>query len=720
MNVASAVFCWVLFGCYYLLQEQCATDIAYDRAAFSSPSNQSVSTEKVPTLFCFVTVFSSVLFKQHFVAILLLMRQIGAFLLIEKSAFAWYYVDTARETNKNKQEEIKMKNSIKTRKTSKIKRTVASMLAAVMMMTTAATISASANTQAAITMNTTSAATQIARDQYMGHDIIEGAYHRGTESYRFKFSDGFFETDAKEYNTHMATTSMAMTHASVTVKGNGDYSHGADSIKEILEKEGFGDIFVTDTYTQKPDTDTVACAIANKTVDTKNGKKQVVSVTVRSANYEKEWASNVTLGKGTSEAKGFAEAAGKVIKHIEKYLKEHSLNDGNVVFWVQGYSRGAATANIAAKRLIDNYSKSTVYAYCLGCPQGGAACEEKKGADYSGIHNVINVDDITTYVAPSGWGFKRYGVDHYLNDESFDSSKLQKNRIFPNNVADNNADTDISKERLALVEKYISKIACSDKDKNDSMPFTLGDKKVARHGLKDLKLIDDPYLKMRTRNRLAEFMNSLTNGISRDEYVGSGVEDALRRLMIYTNSGENMLKTFDSFDLKALKSYMGFKFITTILCNTSVSTVTNDGWFKTILKVVTNNDKVNYHIDFNDSVKKALADVVEKYLREDKNANKAISTYPNGVDQAVKDIRAIINTVLKGVNNIDSVATIGAGAAKLTHNHSFIQSLAWVASYDSWFNDLASDKNADIEVLDIEDVDLTFNPIATAARAKAA
>ena len=255
MNVASAVFCWVLFGCYYLLQEQCATDIAYDRAAFSSPSNQSVSTEKVPTLFCFVTVFSSVLFKQHFVTILLLMRQIGALLLIEKSALAWYYVDTARETNKNKQEERKMKNKVntikmenvnnkeerkmtnttKTRKTSRIKRTVASMLAAVMMMTTAATISASANTQAAITMNTTSAATQIARDQYMGHDIIEGAYHRGTESYRFKYSDGFFETDAKEYNTHMATTSMAMTHASVTVKGNGDYSHGADSIICMLK-----------------------------------------------------------------------------------------------------------------------------------------------------------------------------------------------------------------------------------------------------------------------------------------------------------------------------------------------------------------------------------------------------------------------------------------------------------------------------------------------------
>ena len=115
-------------------------------------------------------------------------------------------------------------------------------------------------------------------------------------------------------------------------------------------------------------------------------------------------------------------------------------------------------------------------------------------------------------------------------------------------------------------------------------------------------------------------------------------------------------------------------------------------------------------------MKKALADVVEKYLREDKNANKAISTYPNGVDQAVSDIRTIINTILKGVNNIDSVATIAAGAAKLTHNHSFIQSLAWVESYDSWFDDLA----ADPQTLDIEDVDLTFNPIATAARAKAA
>jgi len=59
--------------------------------------------KKCRRFFCFVTVFSSVLFKQHFVTILLLMRQIGALLLIEKSAFAWYYVDTARETNRRKE-----------------------------------------------------------------------------------------------------------------------------------------------------------------------------------------------------------------------------------------------------------------------------------------------------------------------------------------------------------------------------------------------------------------------------------------------------------------------------------------------------------------------------------------------------------------------------------------------------------------------------------------
>ena len=122
---------------------------------------------------------------------------------------------------------MKSTNTVKT--TSRFKRTVAASLAAVMMMTTAATISASADTQAAVSMNTNSAQTRIVREQYLGHDITPGSFTRKGTTINFKYSDGFFETDPKMYNPHMATTSAAMTKASVnyaTSKGN--YSNAAD------------------------------------------------------------------------------------------------------------------------------------------------------------------------------------------------------------------------------------------------------------------------------------------------------------------------------------------------------------------------------------------------------------------------------------------------------------------------------------------------------------
>lgn len=133
-----------------------------------------------------------------------------------------------------------MKNTKTVKTTSRFKRTVAASLAAVMMMTTAATISASADTQAAVSMNTNSAQTRIVREQYLGHDITPGSFTREGTTINFKYSDGFFETDPKMYNPHMATTSAAMTKASVnyaTSKGN--YTNAADCIKSVLKQEGF-------------------------------------------------------------------------------------------------------------------------------------------------------------------------------------------------------------------------------------------------------------------------------------------------------------------------------------------------------------------------------------------------------------------------------------------------------------------------------------------------
>ena len=58
-----------------------------------------------------------------------------------------------------------------------------------------------------------------------------------------------------------------------------------------------------------------------------------------------------------------------------------------------------------------------VVAYCMEAPQGGVQSAEHPDRDYRPIHNVINVDDLVPYVAPSAYGFKRYGVDHYAFDQ---------------------------------------------------------------------------------------------------------------------------------------------------------------------------------------------------------------------------------------------------------------------------------------------------------------
>ena len=129
-------------------------------------------------------------------------------------------------------------------------------------------------------------------------------------------------------------------------------------------------IYVNDNNTSKPGTDTIGVSIGSKVLqqyDGSTGKLKdtdstLIVVTIRGANYEKEWASNVTLGNGADtdgEAQGFSEAADQTIEAVDYYISRYDLQDeveaGKVKFWVAGFSRAGATANITSKRLIEKY-----------------------------------------------------------------------------------------------------------------------------------------------------------------------------------------------------------------------------------------------------------------------------------------------------------------------------------------------------------------------------
>ena len=273
------------------------------------------------------------------------------------------------------------------------------------------------------------------------YDLIRGFHMHDNESdlAAFYYSDGLFYGDKRHsYNEHLATLSWSMAFSGgylndnkpADANGNTYYNKHA-AARQFLADIGCSDqaIYVNDSMVSKPGTDSIGVTIGSKKL-MKNGKETgdvLVPVIVRGIGYDDEWMNNVLLGTVQEmspgmEAKGFSGAADQVTKEIKTYLTKNGLNDeyraGKMKFWVVGYSRAGATANLTSKRLVDMIAedkcKSEVFGYTCEAAKGGTDTAEKAGNDYSCIHNMVNMVDLVPYVAPEQMGFKRYGVDHYL------------------------------------------------------------------------------------------------------------------------------------------------------------------------------------------------------------------------------------------------------------------------------------------------------------------
>ena len=587
-----------------------------------------------------------------------------------------------RKLNKNKE----TKTTKNVSKIGKIRKSFAVLVAGVMIGTTASSLAvpmmASASTATTVsTMNISKAETNIKADQYNGHDITDGSYKFDGFTIDFKYSDGFFETAAKQYDPHMATMSCTMAYASTTViKTDYDFSEGPKNIKDVLSQMGFEDLYASEAYTQVPTPDTVACAIGSKNVETNNGTKKIVAITVRSANYEKEWASNVTLGKD-GEAEGFAKAADQVTKEVNQYLEDHDMTkgaeDGDVVFWLSGFSRGGATANLTAKRLIDQYGDGKVYAYTIEAPQGGVASAERSDRDYTVIHNITCKDDPVPYVAPTEWGFKRYGVDHSIYDENWDSENLQKS-FFGNNLADNDCFKDVSYERLGMVKDEIDKVTGSKA--SDYYPVASFDSKtIGFHYEFDLT---PPFIhfwfsidnngKIAPSNVINSFVHNLSTNVSRSQYVDNGIQDAAEHVMSFINTNGVHLK--DITDAISIG-------------DTIWSTIKDSIW--------------DYAVDYAQQIVEhpldipswlppvPSADYLIDGLKDALNSNQKIhdifQNYEGGVSQAIDDLLKVAVHGLDGFSSVDDILTFAYNAGDIYQNHCTLQSICWLRTYDSFY-----------------------------------
>ena len=247
---------------------------------------------------------------------------------------------------------------------------------------------------------------------------VAGKEYEG--KYGFYYTDDYFKKPATKYNQSFATMSLCLALSTYQDEDKKIYH---ENVKDVFGKCGFvvdgaDSTFQQKNYDIKTGTDTIACSFASKKI----GDSTLVAVAVRSGGYGAEWASNLTLGLSGDHV-GFDDASNKVYKYLAEYVNGRNIT-GKVKFWITGFSRGGATANLLAAKLdntIDShpkitYSKDDVYAYTFATPAGAVKSNNPHSKKYNNIFNIINFHDLVPLVAPSqtGWSFDRYGITKVL------------------------------------------------------------------------------------------------------------------------------------------------------------------------------------------------------------------------------------------------------------------------------------------------------------------
>lgn len=247
----------------------------------------------------------------------------------------------------------------------------------------------------------------------------------------FYYSDGYFEGSSSDYNPHLATMSVNLAVAAIHSSG-GEYAMRQAPARQMLADIGCDEqgMYANEWQFKAAEENSMAVMMGRKKLQYADGTYTgyiLVPITLRGGGYGLEWGGNLVTG-ASGEAEGFSKAADIVMEDVEYYINNYGLvvpaAEGKIKFWVTGYSRGGAAANIAAKRLSDKYGATAVYAYPGEAPMGGIAAEEK--GDYSCIHNLINPADLVAALPPAAYGFKRYGKDEsVVNMNNWDAMQRQ-------------------------------------------------------------------------------------------------------------------------------------------------------------------------------------------------------------------------------------------------------------------------------------------------------
>jgi hypothetical protein len=240
-------------------------------------------------------------------------------------------------------------------------------------------------------------------------------------SWPIEYADGFFDGNGQAYQQKLARSSLGMALSAMR-KADVDLSQKGDNILAYLSELGFSDPRL-DEFDVEPTIDTIASAIAAKSVESGGERFTVIAVAISGGGYKDEWKSNFLIGSGTQH-EGFNQAAEKVIGRLQSYIQDHGIT-GHTKIWISGYSRAAATANRAAAILLDEkmVPAEDLFAYTFATPN---VTRQQDAASYPSIFNIIGSFDPVPMIPFDEWGYSRFGTTYYLPSSETNSDYNQR------------------------------------------------------------------------------------------------------------------------------------------------------------------------------------------------------------------------------------------------------------------------------------------------------
>ncbi len=262
------------------------------------------------------------------------------------------------------------------------------------------------------------------------------------------FKNSWFEKSNEVYNHELAQFC-----ADYVMMG---YCEDKDKMETYLKEMGFDTI----DCCMAAGRDEVNYFIASKNI-TVNGKTETLVFAAFIGSYKDQWYSNfdpygierdnwknrnAPYADASEKGKvhlGFADAREYVYARLKEFITDNNINKENMKLLLSGHSRGAATANLLAAKLIDESKVSTatvhgddIYTYTFATPNTALTSLGTQQSSYKKIFNIVNPEDFVTKVMLKSWGFGRYGTTYTLpskkNDDNYKSYLKNMKTLFEN------------------------------------------------------------------------------------------------------------------------------------------------------------------------------------------------------------------------------------------------------------------------------------------------